>query len=239
MDGTDKLAEALAKAQGSFSNPERNRSVKVNTKTGGTYSFTYATLDAIMDMIRAPLSQNGLSIVHVLASDEIGWLCVTRLLHTSGQSIECPVPIIVDQSANAQGWGSAITYAKRYGLCALLAITADEDDDGNAACGNHAPPKPRNTPPSQPPKAPAPTPPAPKPPEATYPKTDWASMTDDERFGYLTHRLETETWDAPRLAKMEEFVSKHKGDMKPEHFDEVVKKWRAKKDALTQTENAQ
>jgi hypothetical protein len=135
---TNEIAAALAKAQGAFSNPERNKMVRVATRAGATYTFTYATLDAIMDMVRGPLSANGLAVSHVLVSDESGWRCITRLLHSSGQSIECPVPVLVDQDANAQGWGSAITYAKRYGLCALLAITADEDDDGNAASANAA-----------------------------------------------------------------------------------------------------
>lgn len=156
----NELAEALAKAQGQFICPERNRTVKVRTKAGGEYTFTYATLDAIMGMVRAPLTENGLAITHELECAEGGWLCVTRLIHASGQFISCPVPILVDNDANAQGWGSAITYAKRYGLCALLAITADEDDDGNGACGNTA--QVANKPPAKQQSAGKPKPPAPK-----------------------------------------------------------------------------
>lgn len=135
---TNEIAAALAAAQSAFKNPERNRQVKVRTKTGGEYTFKYSTLDTIMDMVRAPLAANGLALSHSLEMGEHGYACFTKLLHSSGQQIECAVPIIVDRDANAQGWGSGITYARRYGVCALLAITADEDDDGNAACSNHA-----------------------------------------------------------------------------------------------------
>jgi len=134
----NELSAALAKAQGIFTNPPRNREVKVRTKAGDTYSFTYATLDAIMDMVRKPLADNGLAIVHSLGTDEQGPVCETRLCHASGQWLATWVPVIVAEGANAQGWGGAITYARRYGLCSLLAIAADEDDDANAACGNEA-----------------------------------------------------------------------------------------------------
>ena len=134
----NELAAALAKAQGAFCNPPRNREVKVRTKLGDTYSFTYATLDAIMDMVRGPLAANGLCLLHSLNTDNEGTVCETRLLHASGQWIATWFPVLVAAEANAQVWGAAITYARRYGLCALLSIAADEDDDGNAACGNHA-----------------------------------------------------------------------------------------------------
>jgi hypothetical protein len=154
----NEIALALSKAQGMFINPPKNRDVTVAMKTGGTYKFSYATLDSIMDSIRKPLSDNGLALVHALTSDEQGPVCETRLIHASGQWISCWVPIIVAEGANAQGWGSAITYARRYGLCSLLAIAADEDDDSNAACGNTATAAPRKATPTKP--APKPSDPA-------------------------------------------------------------------------------
>ena len=52
----------------------------------------------------------------------------------SGEKIEVDIPMMLE-GANMQKLGSAITYAKRYGLVALLAVDADDDDDGNAASG--------------------------------------------------------------------------------------------------------
>lgn len=137
-EAINEIAAALSVAQAKFSNPQRNRTVKVRTKAGDTYEFAYATLDAILDMVRGPLGGNSLALCHAIIEDAKGPLCITRLMHASGQWIETAVPVLVADGANAQGWGSAITYAKRYGLCALLGVAADEDDDGNTACGNHA-----------------------------------------------------------------------------------------------------
>jgi len=148
------LAAALAKAQGVFVNPPRNREVKVKTKAGDTYTFAYATLDGIMDMVRGPLAANGLALVHSLGQDEQGPICETRLIHASGQWMGTWVPVIVADGANAQGWGGAITYARRYGLCSLLSIAADEDDDANGACGNVASASPRTARKAPPPKPP-------------------------------------------------------------------------------------
>jgi hypothetical protein len=134
----DKIAEALAKAQGAFTNPPRTREVMVTMRAGGTFTFCYATLDGVMEMIRKPLADNGLSVVQSLGTDEQGPICETRLIHSSGQWMTTWIPVIVDENANAQGWGSAITYARRYGVCTLLAIAADEDDDANAASGHEA-----------------------------------------------------------------------------------------------------
>ena len=134
----NELATALAKAQGAFSNPARNRTVKVTMKSGGSYTFAYATLDCIMDMVRRPLADNGLALIHKITWTDHNPGCVTQLLHASGQTIECEVPIVIEGNPNAQGWGSSLTYARRYGVCVLLGIAADEDDDGNAACGNEA-----------------------------------------------------------------------------------------------------
>ena len=154
-DTISELSAALAKAQGSFTNPPRTREVEVSLKAGGKYKFKYATLDGIMDMLRKPLADNGLSLVHSLATDNEGTVCETRIIHASGQWMSTWVPVLVAADANAQGWGSAMTYARRYGVCTLLAIAADEDDDANAGCGNEAKPAARagRTPTAPPPAA--------------------------------------------------------------------------------------
>lgn len=130
-----ELAGALSKAQGQFTNPERNREVTVATKAGSSYKFTYATLDAILDMVRKPLADNGLAIsqgVHI----EDGLLKVdTRLMHASGEWIEETLPLVIDDPA-PQKLGSLISYGRRYALCPMLGVFPDEDDDANSASGN-------------------------------------------------------------------------------------------------------
>lgn len=136
-DQIDKLAAALAKAQGAIQNPTKNREVEVRTKTGGAYKFSYATLDNIFDTIRAPLADNGLSFTQTLYTNGDSKLrLITLLMHESGQWIRTETPVQV-ADPGMQALGSAQTYARRYAISSLLGIAADEDDDANAADGNH------------------------------------------------------------------------------------------------------
>jgi hypothetical protein len=143
-DQIDKLAEALAKAQAAITSPPRNRevSVKGETKAGKefTYTFKYATLDGIIDHVRAPLTENGLWFTQTLANGDGKYRLVTRLLHSSGQWIAGETPLFVKPNkfgdVTNQEFGSALTYMKRYALAAILGVAADEDDDANAADGN-------------------------------------------------------------------------------------------------------
>ena len=130
-----QIAPALVRAQGAMENPPRNRSVQVRTQAG-SYTFRYATLDKITDMIRHALVENGLCLLQPIVGTERGPALVTRLLHESGQWMECEV-LLPALGNNPQAFGSAVTYVRRYSVCALLNISADEDDDANRAAGNH------------------------------------------------------------------------------------------------------
>ncbi len=127
----DKLAGALAKAQAAIKAPSKNKVAKVQTKTGGEYSYRYADLSDIIDAIRDPLASNGLAVTS--GTEHNGHFTLnSRLIHESGQWIEASYPL-PDGSIRAQEMGSAITYGRRYTLCALLGIVAEDDDDGEAA----------------------------------------------------------------------------------------------------------
>jgi hypothetical protein len=126
------LAGALAKAQTEFAPVNRSKTVTVQTKTGGSYKFAYAPLDTILAAVREPLSKNGLVLVQMLDEGAL----VTTLLHESGASIGGRVDL--PATTDIQGFGSAITYLRRYAIQALLGIAAEEDDDGNHAAGNTA-----------------------------------------------------------------------------------------------------
>jgi len=115
-----ELAAALAAAQGMMQNAIMNR-------TNPHFKTKYADLAAVLNAARKPLSANGLAIVQTIGDGVLH----TRLLHTSGQWIasEHPLPM----SGKPQEIGSALTYARRYSLSALIGIAADEDDDANVA----------------------------------------------------------------------------------------------------------
>jgi len=127
-DQLDKLAAALVKVQATVST--------VKTDAENThFHFKYATLDAIWDAVRKPLTDNGLSVVQmpgVFKSEGNVASLETILLHSSGQWISLVGQAPVSQ-ADPQGVGSVITYLRRYGLAAVTSVVPDEDDDGNAA----------------------------------------------------------------------------------------------------------
>lgn len=120
-----ELATALAKAQAAIK-PALKDSVNPHFKS------KYADLSAIWESCREPLSKNGLSIVQTMDFDAGEVWLKTTLLHSSGESIDGRYPLRPIKQ-DPQGFGSALTYARRYCLAALVGIVADEDDDGNAA----------------------------------------------------------------------------------------------------------
>lgn len=125
-----KLAGALAKAQGEFPPIPRTREVNVTMKTGGTYTFKYAPLDTILEAVRPALSKHGLALTSLVQKGEVQ----TMLMHESGEFLSHSIPM--GEVQNIQGLGSEMTYLRRYGVTAILCLAPDEDDDGNAACGN-------------------------------------------------------------------------------------------------------
>jgi len=96
------------------------------------YKSKYATLDTIWETIRKPLSENGLSIAQTMATDGGKPMLETTLYHTSGEWIS-GYQILNPVKDDPQSLGSAISYARRYSLSALLGIVSDEDDDANIA----------------------------------------------------------------------------------------------------------
>lgn len=125
------LAEALAKAQGEMENPPKTKTVTIRPRGGAAYQYSYTPLEEVLDAIRAPLSENGLALTQLVIAGPEHTALVTRLIHTSGQSIESRYPL--PRNAGSQDMGSAITYARRYSLCSMLGIAGETDDDAQQA----------------------------------------------------------------------------------------------------------
>lgn len=124
-----ELVIALAKAQGGMKPAVFNR---VNPH----FKNRYADFTSCMDACRGPLSENGIAVVQMCETIDGKLNLVTMLAHTSGQWMKSEFPLIATKM-DSQGIGSAMTYAKRYSLCGMVGIVADEDadDDGEAAVG--------------------------------------------------------------------------------------------------------
>ncbi|GGA56725.1 single-stranded DNA-binding protein [Kroppenstedtia guangzhouensis] len=94
----------------------------------------YATIDQIIEEIRPILATHGLFILQLPTNTEAGEIqMTTRIYHTSGQWMESPVLTLKPQKQDAQGIGSAVTYARRYSLTSFLSLNTGDDDDGEAA----------------------------------------------------------------------------------------------------------
>ena len=149
---TADLYAALAAAQGEIQNPGKDKVAKVPTKTGGSYSYSYADIADVLSTARPVLSKHGLAVVQlpVMASGQL--VLKTRIIHKTGQWIESDYPVC-DIGGDHRVMGAALTYARRYALCPMLGIAADEDTDGETAAD--APKRHAKAPPAPPPAPPA------------------------------------------------------------------------------------
>ena len=124
-EAIDKLAAALCKFQGEVG------TVKM-TGFNPHFKSKFATPHDISDAIKAPLAANGLAVTQMVSmSQEFGSVLTTLLTHSSGQWLSGSQPLMVDKPT-PQGMGSALTYARRYGISAMLNLIVDTDDDGNS-----------------------------------------------------------------------------------------------------------
>jgi hypothetical protein len=96
----------------------------------GSYSYTYADLAGISEQLLPLLTNCGLSFICKPTVTERGFVLAYSLLHVSGEREDGSYPL--PTSGTPQQVGSAITYARRYCLCAVSGV-APEDDDGRAA----------------------------------------------------------------------------------------------------------
>lgn len=129
---TSDIHEALAAAQGAFPDIPKSRIAEVRTKTGGAFKFRYADLSDVLGAVRAPLAKHGLSVTQDITGQHI----LTTIRHKSGETIESRYPIherMEGRMHPAQEYAISIQFARRYGLCAALSISADESvqDDRN------------------------------------------------------------------------------------------------------------
>lgn len=119
------IATALTKAQ-------MNMGKALKQANNPAFRSKYADLGNVMDACLPALNDAGIALIQPTGEDEHGRYVETILIHgESGESLSCRVPLIVGKN-DMQGYGSAVTYARRYGLMAMAGI-APEDDDGNAA----------------------------------------------------------------------------------------------------------
>jgi hypothetical protein len=128
----NELAKALVKAQAAMSHAAKD-------SKNPHFKSAYSSLASVIDAVRPHLSANGLAVVQKTHEAEGGVCVETVIIHESGQEMSCGKLFVPASKQDAQGMGSALSYAKRYSIQAAFCV-ASEDDDGNAAVKS-APPK--------------------------------------------------------------------------------------------------
>jgi len=122
---TTKIYSAFVKAQKAFS-PALKSSINPHFKS------KYVGLDGCVEAVIDALNDNGIALIQETSECSDGVIVETVFIHESGESMRCGKLHVPATKQDAQGYGSALTYARRYSLMASCGI-APEDDDGNAA----------------------------------------------------------------------------------------------------------
>lgn len=132
-NATPKLNEALSKAQGAMG-------LAIKDSNNPHFNSKFADMASCVDVARKPLADNGLAVTQDASTDLTAGTVtvVTTILHASGEErVYSPLTLPVVQKT-PQGYGSSLTYCRRYSYCAPLGIAPGDDDDGEAA--SKAPP---------------------------------------------------------------------------------------------------
>jgi len=119
------IATALVKAQKEFG-------PALKTNTNPHFKSKYADLSACVEAVIDALNNHGIALIQQTHDDDTGVTVETMFLHESGESLTSGKLHVPASKQDPQGYGSALTYARRYSLMAACGI-APEDDDGNAA----------------------------------------------------------------------------------------------------------
>ena len=118
------IATALVKAQKAFG-------PALKTATNPHFKSRYADLAACVEAVIGGLNDNGIALIQKCYDCADGVMVETMFVHESGEMLECGILHVPAAKHDPQGYGSALTYARRYSLMAACGI-APEDDDGNA-----------------------------------------------------------------------------------------------------------
>lgn len=118
-----KVCAALVAAQADLRNPPKDK-----TANTGTYSYKYADLASILDLVRPTLAKHGLAITQDVVMQDGRLLIYTRLIHSSGECLDFG-PLAGQVGTSWQQTGGGITYARRYALQAVLGLQSEDDTD--------------------------------------------------------------------------------------------------------------
>ncbi len=146
-----KTSESIVKISAALLKAQKNMGAAAKDVKNPFYKSKYADLGSVMEVVKEPLNEQGISILQPIYSQALvdGALVhfiETILLHESGEFISSSQMKLELTKMDMQQFGSAITYGRRYQMQSLLSIPA-LDDDGQAAVGKPMPPVATTNPP--------------------------------------------------------------------------------------------
>jgi hypothetical protein len=129
-----KTSESIAKIAVALLEAQKGITFAAKDATNPHFKNRYADLPAVVDAVKPALNEAGIVFLQSAGpSDDSKLHLTTRLVHTSGEWIEDTLVMPLTKQ-DPQGYGSAMTYARRYALAAITGLYQD-DDDGNAGSG--------------------------------------------------------------------------------------------------------
>ena len=128
-----KTSESISKLANSLLSAQKAITFAAKDAVNPHFKNKYANLESVIDAIKSPLNDNGILFTQAFSPSEHGYLALTtRLIHCSGEFIEDTLTLPL-QKNDAQGYGSAATYARRYALSAITGLYQADDDGEEAA----------------------------------------------------------------------------------------------------------
>jgi hypothetical protein len=127
-----KTSESIVNITKALLTAQRNMEAAVKGSKNPYFKSSYADYNSVLEACKGPLNEVGIVILQPHTTDERGTFVQTILIHESGEYITSETKVSVKQENDPQALGSAITYARRYGLQSLVSLPA-EDDDGEKA----------------------------------------------------------------------------------------------------------
>lgn len=129
---TEKIMPDLVAALGEIPAIQKDQEATITTRSGGSYTYTFANLATVLSLVRPVLAKHGLAIIQVVSSPDTQRVSVcTTIFHKSGEWIKFD-PLSMSTGGTPQETGSVITYTRKYSIMPCLGLAA-EDDDGAAA----------------------------------------------------------------------------------------------------------
>lgn len=125
-DSTKEIGTALAKVQGELEGAKKD-------STNPHFKSHYANLASIVESLKKTLPKHGLSYAQTIVANIEGAGVETLLMHSSGEWLLGDPFILPATKIDPQGFGSCITYSRRYSLAAITGMAPEDDDDANDA----------------------------------------------------------------------------------------------------------